>query len=82
MSSFTRRGRPPTVIPGGPVNGNGEPTEFNTTVKGQQFSFRKGDDGRLRQVGRRATGEAEDASYARTVVERYISSGPDTEAID
>lgn len=74
MSSFPRQGRPPHVKPDGPLTSDGKPSGFYTTVKGQQFSFRMGEDGRLRRVGPRG-GEAEDAAYARTVVERYINEG-------
>ena len=72
MSEFSRRGRPPHV--------SQYNDDFITTVKGQQFSFRKGEDGRLRRVGQRG-GEAEDASYARTVVERHLTPKPQTDEV-
>lgn len=59
----TRAGRPPRVY----VDGN----EASVVVKGQKFSFRKGEDGRLRALGNPE--RTEDFEYARNKVESAIS---------
>lgn len=60
---FSRRGRPPTVTEHEGV--------FTTRVKGTPFSFKAGDDGRVRRVGENSRGGGDDAVYAREAVDNH-----------
>lgn len=61
---MSRRGRPPKVVEAG--------NNFSVKVKGAQYEFRQGEDGKLRALG--TPERNEDFAYAKEQVERVLNA--------